>query len=254
MNINNRQKFDVVEKFRVFRSYFDKFFILSVGGLWVISTIWDICKLQRYWLDYTLEFYSCFFIIFMMIYSVKQELLPKKVYHSFRLITTMRGRGTLLIMISTIFLCDTHLFHKCCAILLFIGGIFYYICEILVPTTREEFQKIKDLFCLNRNTNNNKNNNTTTINNMNVDKTEINVGNINNINDLIESNIKRSIEEKKTENLISENIENKNDNNILENGEPKKDGDDSQKASICQLNNNNPPKISDNPYDVPEDF
>ena len=248
MNINNRQQFDVVEKFRVFRSKFDKFFILSAGGLWVVSTIWDICKLQRYWLDYTLEFYSCFFIIFMMIYSIKQELLPKKVYHSFRLITTMRGRGTLLIMISTIFLCDTHLFHKFCAIILFVGGIFYYICEILVPTTREELQQIKALFCLNRNTNNNNNTNTTSVNNINIDKTEINV---NNINDLIESNIKQNMEEKKKEDLISENNKNNEDNNNQENGNTKEDN--SQKEPNGQLYND-PPKASDNPYEIPEDF
>lgn len=239
MNTNKKQQ-DVVEKFRVFRAHYDKYFILSAGGLWVISTIWDICKLQRYWLDYTLEFYSCFFIIFMMIYSVKRNLLPKKVYHSFRLITTMRGRGTLLLMISTIFLCDSHFFHKVCAILLFIGGISYFLCEILVPTTREEFQQIKALFCLNRTNNQNNNNASETANNMN----EVN---ITNVNDMIRSNMDM--------NKNKEIINGINNNNSE--GENKKDGenkeDETQKESIEKLDEETP-KVSDNPYEIPEDF
>ena len=68
MNYRNRNTFDVVEKFRKFRSIFDKIFITIFGSLWIFATLWDIYKLQRYWLDFAIEFYTSFFIFYMMIY------------------------------------------------------------------------------------------------------------------------------------------------------------------------------------------
>ena len=43
-------------------------------------------------------------------------------------------------LISSLFLTDTHAFHKFCAIILFVGGLLYFVCEILVPTTKEELE------------------------------------------------------------------------------------------------------------------
>ena len=106
--LNRRQKYDVVEKFRDFRKLFDKLYIFFAGISWIISTIWDIYNLQRYWLDYMAEFYGCFFLFNMMIFSTNPRLLPVKIYNSFSLITTIRGRATLLIIISSLFLNDQH--------------------------------------------------------------------------------------------------------------------------------------------------
>ena len=52
MNFRNRNTYDVIEKFRRFRSIYDKVFIAFTGSLWIFSTLWDIYQLQRYWLDY----------------------------------------------------------------------------------------------------------------------------------------------------------------------------------------------------------
>ena len=52
----------------------------------------------------------------------------------------------MLIIISSLFLSDKHAFHKTCAILLFLGGIIYIICEFLVPTTKEEINDIESFY------------------------------------------------------------------------------------------------------------
>ena len=100
MNFRDRNTYDVIEKFKKFRAIFDRLFIIFAGCLWIFSTIWDIYQLQRHWLDYAIEFYSSFFIFFMMIYSINPKSLPKKIYTSFRLMTSIKGRGTLFIIVS----------------------------------------------------------------------------------------------------------------------------------------------------------
>ena len=83
MNFRNRNTFDVVEKFKSFRNIFDKVFISFAGSLWIFATLWDIYKLQRYWLDYAVEFYSSFFIFFMIIYSINPNpYLEEYIIHS----------------------------------------------------------------------------------------------------------------------------------------------------------------------------
>ena len=119
--LNRRPKYDVVEKFRAFRNIYVKIFTLFAGTLWIFSTILDIYNLQRYWLDYTAEFYGCFFLFIMMVFSINPKLLPVKIYNSFSLITTIRGKATLLIIISSIFLKDKHNFNQFRAFLLLIG-------------------------------------------------------------------------------------------------------------------------------------
>ena len=81
-----------------------------------------------------------------MIYSINQKFIPYKVNKHFKIITKIKGRGFLLISISFLFLADKHLLHKYCAILLLISGILCYICEILIPTTKEEILKISEIY------------------------------------------------------------------------------------------------------------
>jgi hypothetical protein len=249
---NRNSNFDVVEKFKVIRSIYDKFFISIAGSLWIFSTLWDIYKLQRYWLDYTIEFYSCFFIFYMMMYSINPRALPTKIYNSFRLLTTIRGRGVLLIIISSLFLDDKHAFHKSCAILLFIGGILYFICEILVPTTKDELDQIESIY-------NNIKKDTTSSRNENVSNT------YNSTNPMNSSTIQN--QDKSTEIL-----ENKPSNIIPNDNEGKanKNQNESEEQNIKTMNNNgnenkeyNGPntkveeeivKKTDNPYEIPEDF
>lgn len=249
---NRNSNFDVVEKFKVIRSIYDKFFISIAGSLWIFSTLWDIYKLQRYWLDYTIEFYSCFFIFYMMMYSINPRALPTKIYNSFRLLTTIRGRGVLLIIISSLFLDDKHAFHKSCAILLFIGGILYFICEILVPTTKDELDQIESIY-------NNIKKDTNSSRNENVSNT------YNSTNPMNSSTIQN--QDKSTE--ILEN----NPSNIIPNdneGKANKNQNESEEQNIKNMNNNgnenkeyNGPntkveeeivKKTDNPYEIPEDF
>lgn len=140
------RKFEALEKYRVVRNIVDRFYIIGAGSFWIIGTLWDIYLLQRYWLDYAIEFYTTFLMINMMVFSVKKELLPSFMYKSFRMITTIPGRGTMLLLISILFLGDKHSFHKLCAIILLIGGLLYFVSEILVPTTKEELTEIAKVF------------------------------------------------------------------------------------------------------------
>ena len=247
---NRNSNFDVVEKFKVIRSIYDKLFISIAGSLWIFSTLWDIYKLQRYWLDYAIEFYSCFFIFYMIMYSINPRALPTKIYNSFRLITTIRGRGTLLVIISSLFLGDKHAFHKTCAIFMFMGGILYYICEILVPTTKDELDKIESIYN-NKDTSNSKEENIT---NSYTSTNPMNTSNIQN-------------QDKST--VILEN----NPNNIIPDdneGKTQKSQNQSEEQNIKTMDNNgnennkyNGPntkveeeivKKTDNPYEIPEDF
>ena len=254
-----RPKIDIIEIFKKIRYIYDIIFISIGGSLWIFSTLWDIYKLQRYWLDYSIEFYSSFLIFYMIIYSINPKALPVKIYYYFKLITTVRGRGILLIIISSLFLKDKHAFHKFCAIILFIGGILYLICEILVPTTKEELQKIESMYnntnnrssiINNRITNNinsnkknninNENNNNKSINSNNNDNTEVNIIN-ENLNDLIKENEEKDgsnskITEKESNKENKENNEEDNENETKNN-------------LISEI-----VRKTDNPYEIPEDF
>ena len=288
-----RPKYNVVAKFRVFRSFYDRIFIIFAGILWIFSTLWDIYKLQRYWLDYTVEFYGCFFIFNMMIFSTNPKLIPIKIYNSFSLITTIKGRGTLLILMSSLFLTDIHAFHKFCAIILLIGGIFYFICEILVPTTREELEQIESYYKTNINSdiNNNSNNNINKSINNNINKINININNNpnnniekkknnNDINTNTSSILEKSnaifnainlntnlnaeigeinndiIEEEKEQNEESKNNEEIKNNEELKNNEEIKNNEENQNKNDNKdiLVEEEIVRKTDNPYEIPEDF
>ena len=251
-----RRKVDVIAKFKIIRSIYDKLFITIGGSLWIFSTLWDIYKLHRYWLDYSIEFYSSFLIFYMIIYSINPKALPTIIYNSFKIITTIRGRGTLLIIISSLFLKDKHTFHKFCAILLFFGGIIYFICEILVPTTKEELQQIDAIY--NNNNSNSKNNINYSNMNNNIQKT--------NVNNTSTIQTDQSI-------VIFKNNNNNDNNNIIDNNNRTKSNDINEKDESNNNaltpnqnekednnkneNNNIEDEIirkTDNPYEIPEDF
>ena len=271
--INKRQQIDVIKIFKRIRSIYDIIFILIGGSLWIFSTLWDIYKLQRFWLDYCIEFYSSFLVFCMMIYSINPKAIPVIIYNTFKLITTIRGRGFLLIAISSLFLKDKHAFHKFSAVILFIGGLLYLICEILVPTTKEELNQVESIY----NNNNkkdlqismmNSNNINVSIqnNNNNITNKEItNESTINNDNSNINTNI--SVINNTVNNLINENEndEKNGGNNDIINKESnvekidKEEEDNKQeKENENEINTNYPEneivRKTDNPYEIPEDF
>ena len=274
--INRRQEGDVIIKFKIFRSVFDKLFISIAGSLWIFATLWDIYKLQRYWLDYAIEFYSSFFVFYMMLFSINPKSLPIKIYNSFKIITTISGRGTMLIIISSLFLSDKHAFHKTCAILFFLGGIIYIICEFLVPTTKEEINIIDSYY--NKNINNEKTINKSQITNMsnNVNikadaSTAVFVNNTNNNfinnsinnNDNVGDNTNKENNENKNELINEEDTENSNNKSIVNNIEAEMNNTEEKENnnnSITNSENNNNIfeneiiRKTDNPYEIPDDF
>ena len=274
--INRRQEGDVIIKFKIFRSVFDKLFISIAGSLWIFATLWDIYKLQRYWLDYAIEFYSSFFIFYMMLFSINPKSLPIKIYNSFKIITTISGRGTMLIIISSLFLSDKHAFHKTCAILFFLGGIIYIICEFLVPTTKEEINIIDSYY--NKNINNEKTINKSQIanmsNNVNIKadaSTAVFVNNTNNNfinnsinnNDNVGDNTNKENNENKNDLINEEDPENSNNKAIVNNIEAEMNNTEEKENnnnSITNSENNNNIfeneiiRKTDNPYEIPDDF
>ena len=239
MNAINRTN-DVVEKFKTIRSLFDKIFITIAGCMWIFSTLWDIYRLQRYWLDYCIEFYSSFLIFYMIIYSLNPNSLPKKIYKSFKAITTIRGRGCILLIISSIFLNDSHAFHKFCAIIFFIGGILYFVCEILVPSTKEELDKIDAIY-----------NPKVSSNIKKEDSREVQIDNRNNVSQIDKSTQVLSFEQNNKTNAI-DNI--KNSELVEEIKENSQNEDTNNKQEGSETIENEVIRKTDNPYEIPEDF
>ena len=259
--INRRKQIDVISIFKRIRSIYDITFILIGGSLWIFATLWDIYQLQRYWLDYCIEFYSSFLVFFMIIYSLYPNALPVKIYNAFKLITTIRGRGILLITISSLFLRDKHAFHKFAAIILFIGGLLYLICEIMVPTTKEELNKVDSLY----NKNIMKNIQKSMINNNIINPSIIQtkdskeIPNDRNNND----NTNISMINNTMSNLIKDNGENNggnseiiNDEINVENINKEKEEEKIENKNEINTNfyENEIVRKTDNPYEIPEDF
>ena len=209
---------------RRIKSCFDKFYIVGSGTLWLAATGWDIYTLQRYWYDFTLEIYSSILIVFTIFYSICPNSYPKNLYKNFRFITSVKGRGILQLLISFLFLNDKHAFHKFCAILFLIGGVMFFLCEILVPTSKEERKKIAEKY-----KDDDKIINTSK--NISVEKNMSKNMNENN-NRIIVQNIREEIDEK--------NIGQASDEKKIKSIEEKID------------NNKKPVKV--NAYDLPDDF
>ena len=253
--LKRRPNRDLIEKLKRFSSLFDRVFVLISGSFWIFSTLLDIYKLQRYWLDYTVELYGCFFLFYMMLFSINPKLVPIKIYNSFNLITTVSGRGTLLIIISSLFLKDNNTFHQFCAVLLFIGGILYLLWEFLVPTTREELAKIEGIYI---NNNINKNNSIETKVSDNIKFDNNNIISVFDRNSIIsntqnESKLyKEQINEINKENLSNINFEaeNKKEKNEVDfKNENDEKIDNNQNILIGEII-----RKTDNPYEIPEDF
>ena len=126
-----------IQKIKDLKETIDKYCTVILGCLWTISTLWDIVTFQCFWSDYMLEIYSCFFIIFMVLYILFPIKVPNLIKNNFGIITTTFGRGILMIFFSLIFLCDKHIFHKICTIFLLIGGIILLILGLLSPESKE---------------------------------------------------------------------------------------------------------------------
>ena len=126
-----------IQKIKDLKETIDKYCTVILGCLWTISTLWDIVTFQCFWSDYMLEIYSCFFIIFMVLYILFPLKVPNLIKNNFGIITTTFGRGIIMIFFSLIFLCDKHIFHKICTIFLLIGGIILLILGLLSPESKE---------------------------------------------------------------------------------------------------------------------
>ena len=235
--MESEQEKILIGKLRVVKNYFEKTYVTGASCLWLIATFWDIYKLQRYWFDYALELYTSFLVFLMMVYSIYPRAIPYKIYDSFKIITKIRGRGVLLLLISFLFLGDNHLFHRLCAIVLLIAGILCFICEILIPTTKEELLKISESYEKKRQI---KKNEVVTIKNSLDNSKNIEYEIKNN-----DSNIEKIDEDIKASNINKNEI---NDNKLPVVEEKINEGISSKEENI--KNNNQ----SSNPYDLPDDF
>ena len=218
---------ELIKKLRIIKNYFERFYVILICIFWIIGTCWDIYKLQRYWFDYALELYSTFLIFITLLYSLSPKAISKNIYKSFKMITKIKGRGIMFIIISLLFIRDTHDFHKFCSYVLLIAGVLCFICEILIPTTKEELEKIDEIYGQKvvQSTND-----VIVFNKQNEQNNKEKIGS--SINDIIEKSEEKKVEIKLDNDLSSEeqNIPNLNNEIIAANNQ------------------------STNPYDLPEDF
>ena len=218
---------ELIKKLRIIKNYFERFYVILVCIFWIVGTCWDIYKLQRYWFDYALELYSTFLIFITLLYSLSPKAISKNIYKSFKMITKIKGRGIMFIIISLLFIRDTHDFHKFCSYVLLIAGVLCFICEILIPTTKEELEKIDEIYGQKvvQSTND-----VIVFNKQNEQNNKEKIGS--SINDIIEKSEEKKVEIKLENDLSSEeqNIPNLNNEIIAANNQ------------------------STNPYDLPEDF
>jgi len=234
----SQEEIILIGKLRVIKKYFEKTYVTGASCLWLIATFWDIYKLQRYWFDYAIEIYTSFIVLLMMIYSIYPKAIPYKVYDSFKIITKIKGRGTLLLLISFLFLGDNHLFHRLCAFVLLIAGILCFICELLIPTTKEELLKISESYDKKR---------------QNIISDSIN-NSVEIKNDIEKNN---NLEQKSYGNDINKSNEEKIDDDIKDSNMNVSDINENKlhqidiKINEEKLENN---KQSSNPYDLPDDF
>ena len=230
----------LMNKLRVIKNYFEKTYITGASCLWLIATFWDIYKLQRYWFDYAVEIYTSLIVLLMMVYSIYPKAIPYIVYDSFKIITKVKGRGILQLLISFLFLGDNHLFHRLCAYVLLISGILCFICELLIPTTKEEILKISESYDKKRP--NKINNNVQISNSFEINK--------NIMDDMNKSNNEEKLDDDiKNNNKINISDINENKMNEFDDIEAKGDGG---KVSVEEKSEKN--NQSTNPYDLPDDF
>ena len=176
-----------------------------------------------------------------MLYSIYPKAIPYKIYESFKIITTIKGRGILLLLISFLFLGDNHQFHRMCAIVLLIAGVLCFICEILIPTTKEELMKISEKF------DKSKQNRVNDVEIKNNFENNNNFGEKQFPNDN-SNNVEKIDDEVKENNNIDSS---ENNNKKIHDIEEKLDGGVTSAEEKLHNNINNQ---SSNPYDLPDDF
>ena len=127
----------VANNLRNIKEKVEKYFTVGVGGLWLLSTIWDIVRFHCFWSDYMLELYSSFFIILMIMQFYFPDKIPKLLYDLFGVINTTLGRGIIDLLISLLFVGGKHFFHQFSSILLLIGAVGILVMEFLAPATTD---------------------------------------------------------------------------------------------------------------------
>ena len=142
--MSSRAEMPLISKLRVVKNVLEKIIVSGASCLWIVATVWDVYKLQRYWFDYALEFYTSFFCVLILLFSIYPTAIPYKIYNSFRIISKINGRGFLFLFTSFLFINDDFYFHKISALVLLISGIVCLVFELLIPTTEEEKMKIKE--------------------------------------------------------------------------------------------------------------
>ena len=220
-----RKEPELIKKLRLVKNCFERFYAILVCILWIIATCWDIYKLQRYWFDYALELYSTFIIFITLLYSLSPKAISSNIYKLFKIITKIKGRGTIFIIVSLLFVNDNHDFHRFSSFVLLIAGVLCFVCELLIPTTKEELDRIEEFYGKNID----KNNNDIAIFNKDNNKNDISENN-ENINNDIEKNVEKVVEIKSENDIASEEQNIQNIKNELANNQ------------------------STNPYDLPDDF
>ena len=205
--METKEEIELMGKLRLIKNKIEKAFSSFACLLWIIATFWDIYKLQRYWFDYAVELYTSYMVLLILLYLLYPKAISYKIYKLFKLITKIKGRGVLFIIISFLFLKEKFLFHKFSAIILLISGIFCFICEILIPTTKEEISEISKFF-----EKKNKSSDVVEINQNYEDKNfrKINIhNNKNNIND-VDDNILNDIDKRSDDGIIYHEEKTKN--------------------------------------------
>ena len=205
--METKEEIELMGKLRLIKNKIEKTLSSFACFLWIIATFWDIYKLQRYWFDYAVELYTSYMVLLILLYLLYPKAISYKIYKLFKLITKIKGRGVLFIIISFLYLKEKFLFHKFSAIILLISGIFCFICEILIPTTKEEISEISKFF-----EKKNKSSDVVEINQNYEDKNfrKINIhNNKNNIND-VDDNILNDIDKRSDDGIIYHEEKTKN--------------------------------------------
>ena len=130
-----------IQKIKDLSETIDKYCTVILGCLWTVATLWDIVTFQCFWSDYMLELYSCFFVIFMILQVLFPDKVPKLIKDYFGIITTIFGRGIIMIIFSLIFLVDKHILHKLSSIFLFIGGLCLLCLSFIAPQEDKYYQQ-----------------------------------------------------------------------------------------------------------------
>ena len=88
-----------------------------------------------------LELYSCFFMVFMVLFFIIPAKIPKIITDMFGLIKKTLGRAIIMLIFSLLFLPDKHTFHQLVSIFLFIGGFTLLCLELIAPEPQLESSK-----------------------------------------------------------------------------------------------------------------